>query len=154
MGEWCSKARLLTRAALRLRRKLLPRILEQQPAPQERAGESAFYASPPTSATNDNNRSVSFKCLSNFPALGFLIVSMLPAIYVPKRAETFRVMFIGTQVDTMSCKGADSVCCPLSCVFSLLFYYARSSNTSLRGGAMRGCASPCSIALSTVPMSR
>ena len=89
MGEWCSKARLLTRAALRLRRKLLPRILEQQPAPQERAGESAFYASPPTSATNDNNRSVSFKCLSNFPALGFLIVSMLPAIYVPKRAETF-----------------------------------------------------------------
>ena len=30
-------------------------------------------------------------------------------------------MFVGTQVDTMSCKGADSVCCPLSCVFSLLF---------------------------------
>ena len=28
-------------------------------------------------------------------------------------------MFIGTQVDTVSCKGADSVCCPLSCVFSL-----------------------------------
>ena len=28
-------------------------------------------------------------------------------------------MFIGTQVDTMSCKGADSVCCPLSCAFSL-----------------------------------
>ena len=63
-------------------------------------------------------------------------------------------MFIGTQVDTISCKGADSVCCPLSCVFSLLFYYAGSWNTSLRGGAMRGCASPCSIALSTVPMSR
>ena len=63
-------------------------------------------------------------------------------------------MFIGTQVDSMSCKGADSVCCPLSCVFSLLFYYAGSSNTSLRGGAMRGCASPCSISLSTVPMSR
>ena len=37
-----------------------------------------------------------------------------------------RVMFIGTQVDTVSCKGADSVCCPLSCVFSLLFYYAGS----------------------------
>ena len=33
--------------------------------------------------------------------------------------EIVRVMFIGTQVDTMSCKGADSVCCPLSCAFSL-----------------------------------
>lgn len=32
-----------------------------------------------------------------------------------------RVMFVGTQVDTISCKGADSVCCPLSCVFSLFF---------------------------------
>ena len=41
-----------------------------------------------------------------------------------------------------------------SCVFSLLFYYAGSSNASLKGGAMRGCASPCSILLSTVPMSR
>ena len=30
-------------------------------------------------------------------------------------------MFIGTQVDTISCKGADSVCCPLSCVFSSVF---------------------------------
>ncbi len=76
------------------------------------------------------------------------------AIEQRKNPETVRVMFIGTQVDTMSCKGADSVCCPLSCVFSLLFYYAGSSNTSLKGGAMRGCASPCSIALSTVPMSR
>ena len=28
-------------------------------------------------------------------------------------------MFVGTQVDTISCKGADSVCCPLSCAFSL-----------------------------------
>ena len=36
-----------------------------------------------------------------------------------KNPETIRVMFIGTQVDTMSCKGADSVCCPLSCAFSL-----------------------------------
>ena len=32
-----------------------------------------------------------------------------------------RVMFVGTQVDTISCKGADSVCCPLSCVFSSVF---------------------------------
>ena len=63
-------------------------------------------------------------------------------------------MFIGTQVDTMSCKGADSAYCPLSYVFSLLFYYAGSWNISLRGGAMCGCAAPCSIALSTVPMSR
>ena len=37
-----------------------------------------------------------------------------------KTPESFRVMFVGTQVDTISCKGADSVCCPLSCVFSLL----------------------------------
>ena len=74
--------------------------------------------------------------------------------YIRKNLETIRVMFVGTQVDTISCKGADSVCCPLSCAFSLFFYYAGSSNTSLRGGAMRGCASPCSIALSTVPMSR
>ena len=35
-----------------------------------------------------------------------------------EKPVTFRVMFIGTQVDTVSCKGADSVCCPLSCVFS------------------------------------
>ena len=39
-----------------------------------------------------------------------------------KTAETVRVMFVGTQVDTMSCKGADSVCCPLSCVFLCLYY--------------------------------
>ena len=26
-------------------------------------------------------------------------------------------MFVGTQVDTMSCKGADSVCCPLLAFF-------------------------------------
>ena len=39
------------------------------------------------------------------------------AIY-KKNLETIRVMFVGTQVDTISCKGADSVCCPLSCVFS------------------------------------
>ena len=39
-----------------------------------------------------------------------------------RRSPTIlRVMFIGTQVDTISCKGADSVCCPLSCVFSLFF---------------------------------
>ena len=63
-------------------------------------------------------------------------------------------MFVGTQVDTISCKGADSVCCPLLAFFLCFFYYAGSSNTSLKGGAMRGCASPCSIALSTVPMSR
>lgn len=43
-GRWCSKAGLFTRAALRLRRKLLPRILEQQPAPQERAGGEALFA--------------------------------------------------------------------------------------------------------------
>ena len=36
-----------------------------------------------------------------------------------KSLETLRVMFVGTQVDTISCKGADSVCCPLSCAFSL-----------------------------------
>lgn len=36
-----------------------------------------------------------------------------------KTPQSIRVMFIGTQVDTMSCKGADSVCCPLSCAFSL-----------------------------------
>ena len=30
-------------------------------------------------------------------------------------------MFVGTQVDTISCKGVDSVCCPLSCVFSSVF---------------------------------
>ena len=35
-----------------------------------------------------------------------------------KAPETVRVMFVGAQVDTVSCKGADSVCCPLSCVFS------------------------------------
>ena len=29
-----------------------------------------------------------------------------------KNPETVRVMFVGTQVDTISCKGADSVCCP------------------------------------------
>ena len=38
-----------------------------------------------------------------------------------KNPVTIRVMFVGTQVDTMSCKGADSVCCPLSCVFPLFF---------------------------------
>ena len=37
-----------------------------------------------------------------------------------KKSPCFvRVMFVGTQVDTISCRGADSVCCPLSCVFSL-----------------------------------
>lgn len=41
------------------------------------------------------------------------------AIEQRKNPETVRVMFVGTQVDTMSCKGADSVCCPLSCAFSL-----------------------------------
>ena len=41
--------------------------------------------------------------------------------YIRKNLETIRVMFIGTQVDPMSCKGADSVCCPLSCVFPLFF---------------------------------
>ena len=48
------------------------------------------------------------------------------AIEQRKNPETVRVMFVGTQVDTISCKGADSFCCPLSCVFSLLFYYAGS----------------------------
>ena len=47
------------------------------------------------------------------------------AIEQRKNPKTVRVMFIGTQVDTMSCKRADSVCCPLSCVF-LCFYYAGS----------------------------
>ena len=41
--------------------------------------------------------------------------------YIRKNLETIRVMFVGIQVDTISCKGADSVCCPLSCVFSLFF---------------------------------
>ena len=63
-------------------------------------------------------------------------------------------MFVGTQVDTMSCKGVDSVCCPLSCVFLCLYYAGSWWNTLLRGGAVCGCTSPCSIALSTVPMSR
>ena len=43
------------------------------------------------------------------------------AIEQRKNPETVRVMFVGTQVDTISCKGADSVCCPLSCVFSSVF---------------------------------
>ena len=62
-------------------------------------------------------------------------------------------MFVGTQVDTISCKGRTAFAVRFLRFF-LCFYYAGSWNTSLRGGAMRGCASPCSIALSTVPMSR
>jgi len=37
-----------------------------------------------------------------------------------------RVMFIGTQVDTVSCKGADSVCCPLLAFF-LCFFIMREA---------------------------
>ena len=35
-------------------------------------------------------------------------------------------MFVGTQVDIMFFKKADSVCCLLSCVFFLCFYYAEA----------------------------
>ena len=35
-------------------------------------------------------------------------------------------MFVGTQVDIMFCKKADSVCCLLSYVFFLCFYYAEA----------------------------
>lgn len=41
-------------------------------------------------------------------------------------------MFVGTQVDIMFCKKADSVCCLLSCVFFLCFYYAEAGMSRSR----------------------
>ena len=49
----------------------------------------------------------------------FVLIGYYASQAIKKINSTHRVMFIGTQVDTISCKGADSVCCPLSCVFSL-----------------------------------
>ena len=44
-----------------------------------------------------------------------------------KKSPCFvRVMFVGTQVDTISCKGADSVCCPLLAFF-LCFFIMREA---------------------------
>lgn len=43
-----------------------------------------------------------------------------------KNPVTIRVMFVGTQVDTVSCKGADSVCCPLLAFF-LCFFIMREA---------------------------
>ena len=44
-----------------------------------------------------------------------------------KKSPCFvRVMFVGTQVDTITCKGADSVCCPLLAFF-LCFFIMREA---------------------------
>ena len=55
-------------------------------------------------------------------AFDFIAIDFETANHYLNSACSIRVMFVGTQVDTMSCKGADSVCCPLSCVFLCLYY--------------------------------
>ena len=57
-----------------------------------------------------------------------------------KNPVTIRVIFIGTQVDTISCKGADSVCCPLSCFFSV--FIMREAGVIPRSGAALYAAAP------------
>ena len=57
-----------------------------------------------------------------------------------KAPEIVRVMFIGTQVDTVSCKGADSVCCPLSCFFSV--FIMREAGEIPRSRAAQCAAAP------------
>ena len=56
-----------------------------------------------------------------------------------KMFEFLRVMFIGTQVDTMSCKGADSVCCPLLAFF-LCFFIMREARIPHSGAAQCAAA--------------
>lgn len=53
--------------------------------------------------------------------------------------EIVRVMFVGTQVDTMSCKGADSVCCPLLAFF-LCFFIMREAGIPHSGAAQCAAA--------------
>ena len=65
-------------------------------------------------------------------------------ISIRKNPVTIRVMFIGTQVDTVSCKGADSVCCPLSCVFSSVFIMREAE-------IPRSRAAQCAAALRPAP---
>ena len=57
----------------------------------------------------------------------------------PKLLEIVRVMFIGTQVDTISCKGADSVCCPLLAFF-LCFFIMREARIPHSGAAQCAAA--------------
>ena len=82
---------------------------------------NGLYTTFPTSKIVVNFRQATTYC-GRFPQKS---VSPLKFRYLNNRQrktpETVRVMFVGTQVDTMSCKGADSVCCPLSCVFSSVF---------------------------------
>ena len=68
-----------------------------------------------------------------------------------KSLETIRVMFIRTQVDTISCKEADSGCCPLSCVFSL-FFIMREARIPRLGAAQ--CAAAPRPAPSHCPLCR
>ena len=56
-----------------------------------------------------------------------------------KAPEIVRVMFIGTQVDTISCKGADSVCCPLLAFF-LCFFIMREARIPHSGAAQCAAA--------------
>ena len=56
-----------------------------------------------------------------------------------RKPVTIRVMFIGTQVDTISCKGADSVCCPLLAFF-LCFFIMREAGISRLGAAQCAAA--------------
>ena len=59
-----------------------------------------------------------------------------------KKSDILRVMFVGTQVDTISCKGAGSVCCPLSCVFSLLFIMREARIPRLRAAQCAAAPRP------------
>ena len=79
-----------------------------------------------------------------FPAMGIRFIAINDAY---DSADTqaqgneiiIRVMFIGTQVDTMSCKGADSVCCPLLAFF-LCFFIMREARIPHSGAAQCAAA--------------
>ena len=84
------------------------------------------------------------------------IVRLIFALYLDGKsrreiAKYLRVMFIRTQVDTISCKEADSGCCPLSCVFSL-FFIMREARIPRLGAAQ--CAAAPRPAPSHCPLCR
>ena len=83
------------------------------------------------------NGQSSLKSLQTLAAQSFAPASFL-STHSMKNLQSIRVMFIGTQVDTISCKGADSVCCPLSCFF--LYFFMREAGIPHSGAAQCAAA--------------
>lgn len=87
---------------------------------------SVHYAPVPRSSKHISNRNDKSEHTTHLDHVVRIIIVWSECDYKIKKPVTIRVMFVGTQVDTISCKGADSVCCPLLAFF-LCFFIMREA---------------------------